>query len=220
MKNNPIYNALDKKSNQLRNVQVNGFKGVILCDGSCYLLEQDTSDWKSKTYVQIINHYLMQSHTLDFIIVVRPSNVQKHKIECISFCKCQSDFNTFMTINENLEKHMPLLLNSPRNAKYCLKGSLIDYRRDSFWGGCRMTANTITISLRVLQSLLSGQLSYDNFKKAFGEEIHNSFMKNLCNGKTITNITIQHEPNQDDDWVTFEFARDPAISKYTNDSNE
>lgn len=76
--------------------------------------------------------------------------------------------------------------------------------------------NKIQISTRELLDLLSGKLDQNRFAenhRAGGSD--NIFKLYQTRGKVIKRAEVEHRPDEDDDWIMFEFGDDdPAVSRF------
>src|SRR3989338_7027759 len=92
----------------------------------------------------------------------------------------------------------------------------------SFYGGMKMTNNTISISARALHELLAGRVSQKRFlegHRLIPTQTHpddkNFFELRLREGKMFEEIRIEKSRMEDDDWIIFKFWKpDPAISPF------
>lgn len=72
-KNNPIHNALEKKSAQLKKANYQGIKGIILADGGCQQLTSQFRDPTNRTYNdhQVIQKFLSDTTSISFVMTRR-----------------------------------------------------------------------------------------------------------------------------------------------------
>jgi hypothetical protein len=79
-----------------------------------------------------------------------------------------------------------------------------------------MQGNKIRISTRELLDLLAGKLDQNCFAenhKLGGND--NIFKLYQARGKMIKRAEVEYRPDEDDDWIMFEFSdNDPAVSKF------
>ena len=79
-----------------------------------------------------------------------------------------------------------------------------------------MTRNEVRISARELLDLLAGSLDQERFaanhNTGGGTNVFSVFRSQ---GRMITAASVEHRPEEDDDWVILRFeAGDPAVSKF------
>lgn len=80
-----------------------------------------------------------------------------------------------------------------------------------------MTGSKVKISAITILQLLAGQLDYATFEKTyqFDGKIGNPFARALDSRRVIAHCSIEQTPDEDDDWLTFEFGEpDPAIAPF------
>jgi len=72
---NPVYNALKAKGDQLKAVGYPGSVGIFLCDGGCQMLRSTSGHWASFTVDEIIRYFFRQFASISFVttLVVRES---------------------------------------------------------------------------------------------------------------------------------------------------
>ena len=81
-----------------------------------------------------------------------------------------------------------------------------------------MSASRVTLSARVVQELLAGKTTHEDFRKHYDGSVPNpvaAFAAALKAGRLIESVNIEHCPDRDDDWLTFHFSKsDPSISPF------
>jgi len=81
--------------------------------------------------------------------------------------------------------------------------------------------NKIKISARDLLALMAGQLDQERFVKGYSTGATNFFDLRLKRGELITSATLERRPDEDDDWVTFEFSEpDPAVARFSEPTSK
>lgn len=225
VKNNPVYNGLKTKSDQLRELDYNGPKGIIICDGSCSLLKNTNKSAGSYTGKEVIQDFLNNTNTIDFVITVVPYYQSKKQ----AYTKTQLYLNPQKAVpiadelNQYLSyvnKYLPLPISNVQNARYRLLDDVKDYMRNSFFGGLEMTSSTIKISSRAIIGVLAGQIKLERFIEDTFGDLPNFFELNLQKGNLFKNIRIEKHPDSDDDYIVFECAHDPAISPFIEPISE
>jgi hypothetical protein len=220
---NPVYNALSSKADQLRESGYSGMMGVILCDAGCWSLHQDNSTWEYYGRNEVVGHFLRQTQTVSFVVVLIVEDEQ-HALGLSrrQLIKSRLYVNSHaMPQKEALEQFVARLGHSlpcpeqtPKNAILQLK------RKDGMTGrhlGALTHGGSIEMSARMLLEILAGQLSVDDFEQNYRmKNIENPFRIKLQQGRLIDQITVDHHPEKDDDRVTIHFGKpDAAIAPFT-----
>lgn len=117
------------------------------------------------------------------------------------------------------------LLPSPRMAGYQARSKHIQKTTNylsnvSYLGTSIRSKNnevSMKISSRVLQDFIAGKISAEQFRYFIGEQEDGlSFRKLLDNGFTISAMRLERQGiDKDDDYVVFEFERDPAAGNFS-----
>jgi hypothetical protein len=230
LRKNPIFHRLRNKAGQLRGSEYQGVMGVFVCDGECDLLNNDFYCVEKYPQQDIIQEVFRNNTSLSFVIVLTPE--EKHHtlgVKTTRFINGIFYFNphakypvdqTFFKELSQFKKYFPVPQSMPVNAKNYMKS-----KKDegySHYGGFAMSQGEIKISSRMITELLAGALDFKKFdedhkamnidKKNYIKEF---FIRQLQQGKMIENISIEKCPDEDDDWVKFEYGEsDPAISKF------
>ena len=222
---NPIYNALCAKADQLRKSEYHGMKGIFLCDAGCWGLHQPTSNWEFYGANEVLRHFLHQNQSVSFVLMlivedktnafgrtsrpvitprlhVNESAIhQKAALEQIAGC---------------LVSRLPAPEETPKNAMLRLK------RKDGMTGrhlGTLTHGGSIEMSARMLLEILAGHLSIRDFEQNYQMEgVQNPFRRMLEKGRLIEGMTIEPHPEVDDDRVTIHFGKpDSAIAPFKCD---
>ena len=84
-----------------------------------------------------------------------------------------------------------------------------------------MGGNKVKISARDLLALMAGRLDQERFVKGYATGGANFFDLRLKRGELITSATVEHIPDEDDDWITFEFGEpDPAVAPFSEPTSK
>jgi hypothetical protein len=221
VENNPLFNRIDKKADQLRDTGFEGSMGVIVCDGGCDLLTRGAGH-TAVSRQEVIRHCFSKFRRLDFIEVITikanhlgfsgPSHLQ---VVSELFTRNQirnelldrlSGFVTRIVRAENL----------PSNAG----SNFYRFKGKSFIMGWSSESNKMRLSSRALQELLAGRIDSKQFL-----ELHNNFSgisptnlfeRKLQEGRLISQINLISVDARDDDWIEISFGDpDPAISAFS-----
>lgn len=225
--NNPIYNRLKRKSKQLKDCGYPGLKGVIICDGGCSLIVPDTtSNISSHSIGSIINNFLQQQDTISFVIAVYVEEdisgmigreiKRNFSLKYVAKDNCK---NTIDKLTRNLissTSQLPSPISTPKNASWALKNKH-SFPGNTFYGGCTMSSNKITISARTLLDLITGNITSEKMINDHNDV--GAYLKNqIDQGYKLRSISLSKIEESDDDWVelSFEDIFDPSVSKYTS----
>jgi len=229
LEKNPIYNALKDKANQLKKASYGGPVAIILCDGGCRLFKDRGIRGLNYNARDIIQHFLSKNSSISFVLtfyIERSNNWFKPLGD--PHLKIQLYPNSVENIGKDLldcmnklNQVLPKPVNDAGNALNRLK-SLKHNVGLSFYGGMKMTNNTISISARALHELLAGRVSQKKFledHRLIPTQTHpddkNFFELRLQEGRMIEEIEVERSKIEDDDWLIIKFRKpDPSISPF------
>lgn len=219
LENNPIYNRLKRKAEQLRRSGYSGIKGIILCDAGCAVMRAKSRAGFHYSAKEIVAHFLRRNKSISFIQLLTVDDDKGHHSDTHHFRVVEQTYlNSPHSVPESLMlalQAVPSVIARPQN-KPC-NARQEGKRRGSFYGGLKLSANTLRISARALLDLLAGRLSRETFLRDHGlldSPSKNMFESALKEGRLLCDVRFEHCPNSDDDWISFSFsnAPDPAIS--------
>jgi hypothetical protein len=228
---NPIFNAMVRKADQLRDANAPPPYGVMLC-GADVRLRPSRMGSSIETYdaPKIIQHFLKQKPWIAFVLAIESDDTPYRfgaplRTEISSWLYLQEAtpseiVQETLRCLEAIQKLVPPPVNSGTNALNYLRGKR-PREGQSFYGSLQMTESTIRISSRGLVELLAGRVSQEAFlrRHSFGNGQPSTFEIMLRRGKTLVGVEIQKEADRDDDWLIFHFAPpDPAITKFRADA--
>lgn len=223
---NPISNALNRKHEQLKEINENILKGIILCSSnynfSHLIIKSSTYDFSIK---DIILHFLRQNKSIGFVLTASAEEyrdyIGKRKVKIASHLYINNEVKIgeeSVKILSEVVKYLPNPVSGGINAVHrlnWLKGKSSKSRQEgeSFYGGYTICDDTIKISLRGLQELLANRVSPQDWSKDYRNYFFNKFFE----GKIIENINRQHCSEEDDDWIEISFGQ--KITAFTQFSN-
>lgn len=230
LKNNTVWNGLKEKADQLKEVPLRGIRGIILCDGDCYLMQRLRGDSNSFGLEDVIKDFLRQRKSIGFVLVLVPMygpqatnlNPQHLSIDSHLYHRYPPDslpkaIAPFLDVARLLPHPMSNATNARHHLNW-LKSQACWHVAPTFIGGMQMSGNKIRISARAVLELLAGSLSQAEFEKAhgFSDSKRNPFLRKLKSGQLIKSIRIEPDdvPERDDDWIVIELADDPAVSPF------
>jgi hypothetical protein len=227
---NPVYNALNNKVKQLRDVE--GVKGVIVCDGDCDTLRPKGPASNSRyPERKILEEFLRQNSSVHFAVALsvkqEPSSwlSRDKKPQIVATFVGQRGFTLGPALAElfrAMAERMPTPKNTPDNA--ALRAREPGYGWGNH-GGSSMSNRSLKISSRLLLELLAGKRSIGEVHKLQhwrfkadpqdNRSTLNQFERWLDEGRLPVAITVERDPEGSDDWVEFEFGDpDPAVSPF------
>jgi hypothetical protein len=216
---NPVYNALKSKGDQLKAVGYKGVRGIFLCDGGCQMLRTGPT-WINFGRDEVVRHFLKQFDSVAFVValVVREKwSSSKRGIivepTLYSLATRGADGELHAVIAQLL-RQFPKLVDTPENAlrqHKLRKGLSGRYMGNLIMGG------DIKMSARVLLEILAGEKPLSEFESGFGlKSGQNPFKEMLRSGRLISDVSIERRPDEDDDVVTLRFeGRDVAVHPFS-----
>jgi len=237
---NPVFNALKMKAKQHKKVSYEGFRGIILCDGSSNMVHSQPHGAFEFNYnaVDATKDFLRQNQSIDFVLLItsvwinkgvdgfaRPGEpVRKVEITIIGNKNFDSLPTGLKESLEKLEQHFPEPVNTPSGARETIRHGFDPKALRPLAGGIGWSHNEIRISASTVLALLAGRITQEElFKslhfKPWDDKPHatqNLFEYVLSERLRI--VEIQVEDNKyDDSTLVFKFdGPDPATSPYVN----
>lgn len=160
---------------------------------------------------QVIAEFFRQHTSVDFVTIIaikQASNWGRN--EYVYDPKCYTSGNTRLA-RENLAelmseavRRLPAIRQTPDNAVRSMKWA--NRCKYGPLGGWSMAGNKIKISTRDLLALMAGRLDQKRFVESYETGGRNIFEFHLKRGELIRQATVEHTPDEDDDWITFEFG--------------
>ena len=228
---NIIYNALKKKSTQIKDAAgktSQGNRGVIICDGGCALLRPQGSG-THYSVEQIIFHFLRKHGSIDFVCVadVKNSTDSKPFIPSSMPPIWRFDVRVYSAdsllaseleaLFERAVNSLPRPCRSGRNAfqrltKAVEKPQFDVYRYDC---GRSMSDRQISFSSRAMIDFITGRIDREQFLYAAGADFVAQIARMMDAGYGIESISLNPSEGGDDDCVEFSFGGlDPAIAPF------
>jgi len=225
LKANPIWNALEEKADQLQKSNLAGHRGVILCDGDCYLLNGFPRTWNTFGLDDIVTGFLRQYSFINFVMLLdikmdinhgKPLTVRARRYFGAEHLKQEAWAQSIAT----LEELFPRPVRTAANAQLHLsrQRTLNKWHEEELrYGGYEMGSGYIKFPSRALLELLAGTLKQEDFLKAYAHGDTNAFLHKLKLGQLIKAARVEpSDRSEDDDWIVLDFTDpgDPAISRF------
>jgi hypothetical protein len=221
IRRNPLANALKDKGEQLAKSGYSGVKGIIVCDDGCDSLAERSGS-VAFGCEQIVEEFLRTRSRILWVLVIRvreslhPLGLPQISLGSKLYWNKRREKSLFSDISEVLKQMLAWLPQpevTPTNALQRLTGLRDGWGRPL--GGCRMGKGTIKISARALTELLAGRVTMQAFLAKQGLDPSQFFVRQLENGNTLKNASLETAEHKDDDWVVLEYdGPDSAISPY------
>lgn len=222
---NPLFNALKAKARQLKKSGYTGPRGTIICDGGSRMLTS-WPDWSTYSMAQVVAEYFRQHRSVDFVAIVaikqgnswgRSEYVYDPK--CFFSKRSRVSAPDLVGLIAEVVRRLPPVQLTPENAVRVMK-----WKKSGKYGplgGWSVGGNKVKISARDLLALMAGRLDQERFVKGYSTGAANFFDLRLNRGELITGASVERAPDEDDDWITFEFGKpDPAVAPFSEPTSK
>ena len=230
---NPLYSALKSKKGQLKGAE--GLVGIIVCDGGSSSVNATGSSWNEYSARSIIEDFLRQNSSIKFVLTIRVSEANSFVLGHPSVRRLQLDLvcqkelpeeDALRSLFENMARQMPVPRMSVVNARYRVIETGYGLGKH---GAYEMNGKRIKISARMILEVLSGQRDVSSMNsmqkwrlatdaprnRPGGPLALNPFERNLSEGRLPVAVSVEHDDNDDDDWIIFEFGDiDTAVANF------
>jgi hypothetical protein len=222
---NPLFNALKVKARQLKKSGYTGPSGIIICDGGCRMLTS-WPDWSTYSMAQVVaslsastdRSTSLPSLRLSKAIIGDETN-NTYDPKCFVPKRARLSGTDLGGLIAEVVHGLPPIQLTPENAVRVMKWKKSG--KYGLLGGWSVGGNKVKISARDLLALMAGWLDQGRFVKGYATGGANFFDLRLKRGELITSATVEHTPDGDDDWITFEFAEpDAAIAAFSEPTSK
>lgn len=213
---NPVYNALDAKADQLKKSRSDGLNGIFLCDGDCRMLHSNPPSWQGYRHDEVIWHFLRKNSKVAFVLTLLVEE-KTHQCRVVPKLYVNSNFeiqkNQLERVISSVLSFIPQPEQSPVNALLQLKNQK---KQSGRYKGNLTMSGEITMSARMLLEILGGVRTIEGFEEQYRmRREENPFRIKIAQGRLICKVEVEHLPNSDDDQVTIHFGDpDPAIQPF------
>jgi hypothetical protein len=228
LRENPLYEALKGKSDQLRLVPDGVHSGIFLGDAGCQLLSNIYRvDRVNHTFSgqQVIEAFLADEKAVDFVAVFSVKRAKEgpwdtYKNPRIWYLYLFEQKRSARTLDLSSLLHLRDVLPAPYLSGYEARSwhelGMFSPQARGRYVPTNMSIGRrsmiVKISARALQELMAGRLTADEFEHwTTGQP--NPFERQLAAGLTISGVSFEPKNNNaDDDYLTFTFRDDPAAT--------
>jgi hypothetical protein len=227
VRDNPLYEVLKAKARQIKGAPAGTRRVIFLGDAGCHLLRDlrsISSSLHSVTGHDIIQTFLAEN-PIDLVVVFSPTRSNEYawphfnnpmlwRIQIFDRRTeaAQEEFDRLLGLRDLLPT--PFLYGYQARSWH-QQGLFDPQGRGQYLPPSWTTGRdhmTVRISARCLQEYIAGKISREQFER-WGTGEHNLFGNNLTRGRTISNVHFVPKGNdEDDDYIVFEFAEDPAAT--------
>lgn len=229
---NPMYGALKSKVDQLRDVADGAIRTIIICDGGSESLNRKETAHGIYSTKDIAKEFLRQYKSIDIVLIVTiicknliDSSLLKTHYEIIRRPLNEQDTRlteiTFALIERSLEQALSIV---PQPVQLAVNAALRAEKSGvgpDMIGGYTMSRRRIKISVRAVQRLFAGEITPQEFANSHDWDNENGnrnpFYSALKRGEMINSARLESAGDKDDDWIEFQFAKDPAVSDFSVD---
>jgi hypothetical protein len=229
LRENPVYQVLKSKADQLRNVPNGTHRGVFLGDAGCQLFNDIYRvDRVNHTFSgqQVIEAFLSDESSIYFVAVFSVKRAKdggswgssKNSRIWYLYVFKQNRFPQKIDLSplERLrEVLLPPYLSGYEARSWHEQGLFSPQGRGQYLSttiSVGKESMTVRISARAVQELLAGRLTTEEFEN-WTLRRPNPFEQLLAHGQTISSVNfVPKDINADDDYLVFTFKNDPAAS--------
>ena len=236
---NRAFASMAEKADQLKGAPYDAALGIFLCDGDCVLFGRGSGKWAGGPcgISDVVDHFFHDYPFISFVVVLtikqsprfaNSLNVGPGTL-CYDCCLYSNPglpplHSSVADAFSHLPSSLPQPMRTAQNARYHLEW----LRRTGRWhkgethfGGLTVSSRQIKISLRTVQELLAGDLTKEDFLAEYSHDGGTAFRDMLQQGRLMTNVRVEksHVPEDDDDWLVFEFGEpDAAVMQFVTRS--
>lgn len=233
LEENPLYETLKVKSQQLVSPAFEGLRCVVVGDVGARMLRHPNDSMRTHSTVtgqQVIEHFLSEaSGAVDVVLCISPFrknfSLAFHR-EPIRWCASlyarpglqmpEVGINKMMAAlpPARFEGYQARSLHQQAAFRHDTRGWYVGTSCSTSSGRSRVT---IKISARALLDLLAGRITVEQFQHFTGLDERqgqcNIFKHRLEQGDILTDVKIEHGGlDEDDDWLVIELRQDPAAA--------
>jgi hypothetical protein len=226
---NPLYNALKSKAEQLRGAP--GVVGVIVGDADTETLSRSRRSGYGLAAEQVVQEFFRQFSSIGFVLLLtavkKMETAQirgrpRHRMQTALFQRPHMP-SELGPLVQALVGEMPTPIRTPVNAALRSREDGYDV---GFHGGFSLSKGTVRMSSRELLEILAGRRKIIDEGAKYLDgiaghpqktgELHQAFMRKLLEGRLPIKIdVVKGGVDEEDDWIDFEFGDpDPAISPF------
>lgn len=227
---NPIYDALKKKRDQLKNASENCRKVIWLCDAGADMLRafgRPQVNNRAITATEIVEHFLQRYHDIDLVCILSPQHGNRtlgQKEESWWQLTLLPNINAATAVDQEFLNRIVSELPKPRFAGYqarelVLQGAYSP-KAKGWYSGMTYRSNkdqgAIEVSSRLIIDLLARRITPKQFTYFMGDRgDENLFARLLDTGLTFSDITFRAGGiDDDDDKIILHYSKDPSAASF------
>jgi hypothetical protein len=230
LRENPVYQVLKSKADQLRAVPNGTHSGIFLGDAGCQLFNDIYRvDRVNNTFSgqQVIEAFLSDESCIDLVAVFSVKRAKSSgswdssKNPRIWYLYVFEQKRSPQKIDFSRVEHLREVLPAPYLSGYEARSwheqgffspqARGQYLPTAISGGKQ--SMTVKISARAVQELLAGRLTAKEFEDWTLGRLPNPFERQLALGSTISSVSfLPKSADADDDYLIFTFQNDPAAA--------
>lgn len=226
---NPLYRALKRKHNQLREAPLEGPTLIFACDGGSRSLRSRSESGVSTDAIvaRFLKDYsvtgviVLTVEQAPFMPLMAGTPRPYLKVRAHSHPRSDpSDAEKVRLLCAQIAEVMPTPAAEVANAFHDLQRGSVT-RGHTNWGGLEVTENSVRLSARGVLELLAGAVTQDVFQRdhgftpSVGRAGMNPLAAFLRQGRLIERVEVEHSEASDDDWLILHFGKpDPAVARF------
>lgn len=234
--NNPVYNTLKRKAVQLKAVNFEGPRGIIICDGGSNMMNAEPKSGYTFSYnaSDVVKEFLRQNQSITFVLTASSlwverwsSSFREDKPRIVKTILYKNESFQLMAkeLQETLSafgKSFPYPDNTSEGARLTIMGKHDSKKFIPFYRGLQVSSHEIKISARVVLGLLAGSIDQQQFLKDYrfmpsevsGMLLRNPFEYQMSQGNKISELEIESSES-DDNYLVFRFeGPDAAVTAF------
>jgi len=233
---NPLFRAIQKKAQQMKDISKTTMKCVFIVDVGCRILselKQKSASGSQIAPADVISD-ARDRFKLDIVVVLSPKMPANRGLPASFYASEERRKHWAATIFLSDDKNKPQFEEAIKSvvdrfpeprvdanmARQLHVQGVFKPQSNSTYVRTKITFNikkgkcTVKISARLLQEYIAGRITRERFEnEAFGPNSNNFFEHGLSRGQLISNIQFESAGiDEDDDWIVFELFEDAAAT--------
>ncbi len=223
---NPLFNALKSKADQLRRSGYDGIRGIVVCDGGSRIFTE-ISTWATYSIDQVVQEFFRQNTSVSFVATI---GIRPQRSGISAAVHLDAEPRLFVRPADQRHQWSADLGRLLQQVASALPEAAADARKCPDQYGleplhpanqallrrlCHDEERNTHVRTRVARSS-RWKARLQLFAKRYDLGGGNVFRLFRDRGRMISSVAIEHCPDEDDDWVVLRFSDgDPATSEFT-----